>query len=122
MAAAKTGRDSRTQATAPPPWMRRTATGIDLALHVQPGARREGAAGRHGDRLKVALRAPAVDGRANAALIDWLAAQLRLPRRAVELVSGAGSRDKLLRIHAAPDEALLTALAAFDGGAGPPRG
>jgi hypothetical protein len=74
--------------------------GVELALHVQPGARRSGLVGQHGDRLKVTVSAPATDGRANAALIALLAEQLSLPRSALQLVAGASSREKRVRIGA----------------------
>ena len=51
-----------------------------------------------GDALKVKVQAPALDGRANAALTDFLADQLGLPRRAVVLVRGDKSRQKVVRI------------------------
>lgn len=63
-----------------------------------PGASRDEVAGTMGVAVKIKLRAPPVDGRANEALIDFLAAQLDLPRRAFSLVHGDTSRQKLLRI------------------------
>jgi hypothetical protein len=72
---------------------------LTLHLHVQPGARSTGWAGRHGDALKLRLAAPAVDGRANAACIAFLAAAAEVPRRAVEITRGQQSREKVVRIH-----------------------
>ena len=71
-----------------------------LALHVQPGAARTEVAGRYGERLKVRLAAPPVDGKANAELIRFLAVAFGVPTRDVMLVRGASSRDKVLRITA----------------------
>jgi uncharacterized protein (TIGR00251 family) len=51
-----------------------------------------------GDALKVKIHAPALDGRANDALADFLAERLGLPRRAVTLVHGGKSRHKVVRI------------------------
>lgn len=68
-----------------------------LQVHLQPGARRTEVCGEHGGRLKIAIAAPPLDGRANEALIRWLAAQLGLPRRQLCLVAGQRSRDKTLR-------------------------
>jgi hypothetical protein len=65
---------------------------------VHPGARRNGVTGVHGDAVKIALTTPPVDGRANEALIAYLADSLRLPKASVTLVTGATSRSKLLRI------------------------
>jgi hypothetical protein len=69
-----------------------------LDLHVQPGAARTEFAGKHGERLKVRLQARAVEGKANEALIDFLAAHFRVPRRNVRIVSGLKSRRKRVEI------------------------
>ena len=73
--------------------------GVYIALHIQPGARREGVAGLFGTSLKIALNAPPVDGKANAALIRFLADRLSIPKKNIEICSGASSRDK--RVFAA---------------------
>jgi hypothetical protein len=65
-----------------------------LELHVQPGASRTEFAGKHGDRLKVRLQARAVDGRANEALIEFLAGHYKVPKRNVRITSGLKSRQK----------------------------
>jgi uncharacterized protein (TIGR00251 family) len=70
-----------------------------LELHVQPGALRSEFAGRHGDRIKVRLAAPAVDGKANAALVDFLAAHFGVPRRDVRIAAGLRSRRKRVVIE-----------------------
>jgi uncharacterized protein len=78
----------------------RFAAGVlTLRLHVQPGARTSGWAGRHGKALKLRLAAPAVDGRANAACIDFLAAAADVPRRSVQITQGELSREKVVTIH-----------------------
>ena len=69
-----------------------------LDLHVQPGASRSEFAGQHGTRLKVRLAARAVDGKANAALIDFLAAHYGVPKRSVRILSGLKSRQKRVEI------------------------
>ncbi|MDR1009058.1 MAG: DUF167 domain-containing protein [Rickettsiales bacterium] len=69
-----------------------------LDLHVVPGARREGFCGEHGGRVKIALRAVAVDGRANEALILFLAAHYDVPKSCVRIVSGLSSRDKRVEV------------------------
>jgi uncharacterized protein (TIGR00251 family) len=91
------------------PWARRTADGWSLALHVQPGAKRPGVAGLHGDRLKVRVAAPALDGRANDALIEFLAGKLGLPKARVTVARGERSRDKLVAVSGACDPARLAA-------------
>lgn len=56
-------------------------------------------AGLHGERLKVRIAAPAVDGRANDALERYLAEALGVPRRAVRVVKGERSRDKVIAVE-----------------------
>ena len=65
-----------------------------LELHVQPGASRSEFAGMHGDRVKVRLAARAVDGKANEALIEFLAAHYKVPKRSVRITAGLKSRQK----------------------------
>jgi len=65
-----------------------------LELHVQPGASRTEFAGKHGERIKLRLAAPAQDGKANAALIEFLAKHYGEPRRNVSITSGLKSRQK----------------------------
>jgi hypothetical protein len=74
--------------------------GADLVLHiqVQPRASRNELAGIHGDRLKVRLTAPPVDGRANAALIAFLAELFGVSRSCVTLLAGETGRAKRVRI------------------------
>jgi uncharacterized protein (TIGR00251 family) len=69
-----------------------------LGLKVIPNASRDEVVGWLGDALKVKVRAPALDGRANASLTEFLADKLGLPRRAVVLLRGDKSRQKLVRI------------------------
>lgn len=70
--------------------------GVYLDVHIQPGARRPGVVGRHGDRLKVAVAAPAEGGKANQAVIRTVAEMLDIPPNRVTLMSGSTSRRKRL--------------------------
>jgi uncharacterized protein len=80
-------------------WFRLSSDGsILLTLHIQPGASRSECAGRHGDALKIRLAAPPVDGKANAALLAFVAERLGLGRSAVSLKSGQTSRRKILLV------------------------
>jgi uncharacterized protein len=84
-----------------------------LNLKVVPGASRDEIAGQHGDAIRVKLRAPPVDGRANAALLEFLAARLGLRASALELVSGETSRLKRVAVHGLnSDDARRRLLAA----------
>lgn len=69
-----------------------------LELKTIPNAPRDEIAGWLGGALKVRVRAPALDGRANDALLAFLAGKLGRPRRAVTLVRGDKSRHKVIRI------------------------
>ena len=68
-------------------------------MHVQPGAKRSEFAGRHGERIKLRLAAPAVEGKANAALVEFLADYFQVPKRNVTIVSGVKSRIKRVSIE-----------------------
>lgn len=81
-----------------------------LTLHVVPNAPKSLVVGRHGTALKVKLHAPAVDNKANAELLRFLAEKLRLPSSAVTLVRGQKSREKtvaLATLSVAQAEAIL---------------
>ena len=91
-------------------WFRLAADGrITLTLHIQPGAKKTEFAGLHGNALKIRLAAPPVDGKANEALIKFVAETLKLPKSAVNLKSGQTSRRKVLEIQGAK----LSAVEAF---------
>jgi uncharacterized protein (TIGR00251 family) len=88
-------------------WARRTADGWTLAVHVQPGAKRTAVAGLHGDRLKIRIAAPALDGRANEALVAFVAEALGVPKRSVRVAAGERSRDKVVAVAVDRDPARL---------------
>jgi uncharacterized protein len=67
-----------------------------VRLRVSPGARRTELAGRHGDGWKVRVSAAPERGRANDAVLNLLAKTLELPRRSLSIVSGHGSREKVV--------------------------
>ena len=73
--------------------------GALLPVRVQPRARRNEVVGWQGAALRVRVTAPPTDGRANQAVVELLAEVLGLPRKSIALVSGAASRDKLLRVE-----------------------
>jgi uncharacterized protein (TIGR00251 family) len=90
-------------------WWRVQGDTLVLELHVQPGAARSEVAGLHGERLKLRLRARAVEGEANSALIEFLAERLGVAKRDVVIESGETSRRKRVRVRGArvSPEALL---------------
>ena len=88
-------------------WFKQAADGrLTLTLHIQPGAKKTEFAGLHGDALKIRLAAPPVDGKANEALIRFVADQLGLAKSAVNLKSGQTSRRKVLEVIGATTEAV----------------
>ncbi|MFP3999050.1 MAG: DUF167 domain-containing protein [Desulfobacterales bacterium] len=76
-----------------------TSKGIVFKVHVQPRASADQIAGCHQDALKVRLTAPPADGRANKACLKFLAGRLKIAKSDMEIISGAGSRDKKILIH-----------------------
>ena len=92
---------------AEPGWLRRTALGWTLAVRVQPRAKRSEVAGLHGERLKIRIAAPALDGRANDALVAFLAGELGVARGRVAVARGERSRDKLVAVTGEADPARL---------------
>jgi uncharacterized protein len=72
--------------------------GVRFSVRVQPRASTAGVAGVHGAALKVRLTQPPVEGAANEALIELLAAALGVPRRSVRIVSGATARTKVVDV------------------------
>lgn len=81
-----------------------------LHLRVQPGAKRTAVSGVFGDQLKIAVQAPPVDGKANEALLRWLAKTLGLNKREVTLTSGQTSRDKRVKIQGIDAARIRAAL------------
>ena len=75
------------------------AEGATLAVRAQPGAKKDAMLGRHGDAVKIAVTAPPEDGRANAALVEYLKNWLRVKRSQVELLSGEKNRNKVFLIR-----------------------
>ena len=74
---------------------------------MQPGAKRSEVAGLHGERLKIRIAAPALDGRANDALVAFLAGELGVARGRVAVARGERSRDKLVAVTGEADPARL---------------
>jgi hypothetical protein len=83
--------------------LRAVQSGVTLAVRAQPGAKRTAIGGIYGEgataQLKIAVQAPPLEGRANQALIEFLAATFSLPKNAVKLVSGELSRSKVFLIE-----------------------
>lgn len=70
-----------------------------LDCHLQPKASNNAFVGLHGERLKIRLTAPPVDGKANALLLAFLAEEFAVGKSSVTLLSGQQSRQKRVRIQ-----------------------
>jgi uncharacterized protein len=82
----------------------------DLAIRVQPRAKRTEVAGERGDAVVIRVNAPPVDGRANEAVCRLIAKRLDVPRTAVRIVRGESARDKLVRVEGLSADEARTAL------------
>lgn len=90
--------------------VRDTAQGAQFALRVQPRASRNAVVGLMGDAVKLALTAPPVDGKANAAVVEYLAELLRVSKSSVTIVSGETGRNKLIAVRGVTAEQVRKAL------------
>jgi len=79
-------------------FVRDVADGCTVSVRVQSGAKKSAVLGLHGGAVKIALSAPPVDGKANDALIAFVAEKVGLPRARVSLLSGMTNRNKVLRV------------------------
>lgn len=83
--------------------LRAVANGATLAVRAQPGAKKTAVAGIYGEgaeaQLKIAVHAAPIEGRANAELLEFVAKIFSLPKNGVELISGQGSRSKVVLLR-----------------------
>jgi hypothetical protein len=86
--------------------------GVLLRVYVQPKASREGIAGYHGDTLKIRLKAPPVEGEANAACIRFLASLFGLPQTNLSIKTGHKSRLKLIEMEGVSIEEIRKVIVA----------
>ena len=95
--------------------IRETADGVTLAVRAQPGAKKTAITGVYGEgptaQLKIAVQAPPVEGRANEALIAFLAGLFALSRSNVALISGEQSRSKVFLLRGVSQPNAHNALA-----------
>lgn len=97
--------------------LREVAGGVILAVRAQPGAKRTAVIGTYGEgadaQLKIAVQAPPVEGRANEALIAFLASTFGMPRSRVILESGEFSRSKVFLLRGASLPSVKSKLSSF---------
>ena len=72
--------------------------GASFNVRIHPRAKKNAVSGELGDALKLALTAPPVEGKANAACIEFLAGLLNLPRSSITIAAGQSSRNKVIRV------------------------
>ena len=85
--------------------------GAVLTIHVQPKASKTEYVGVHGDALKFRVAAPPVEGAANEALCSYLAEQFLLPKKAVVIKAGQGSRHKRVLLTGVSAQRVRSTLA-----------
>jgi hypothetical protein len=89
-------------------WLIVRRTGVEVRVRLSPKSSRDRVDGLYGDRLKVRLTAPPVDGRANEALIRFLAKAARLPPSCGRVVAGTRNRSKTVLLETeTPEEAAV---------------
>lgn len=95
--------------------LRAAPSGVTLAVRAQPGAKKTVITGVYGEgaaaQLKIAVQAPPLEGRANQALIAFLAETFDVPKNAVELVTGELSRSKVFLLRGVTPAKVIAKLA-----------
>ena len=91
-------------------WIAATKTGVMLAVHACPRAAQDQVQGLHGDAVKIRLRSPPVDGKANDALIAFLSQLLDVPARDLVIVAGHSARRKRVAIAGVTEAAVRARL------------
>ncbi len=86
------------------------AGGVVFSVRAQPRASKNEVAGEIGGALKIRLQAPAVENRANEALVEFLAHLLKTPRSAVRILSGDRSRTKRIEVRGVTKQQVLGLL------------
>ena len=82
-----------------PVWLKATADGVEITLYVQPGAKKSEVAGEHDGALKLRINAPPVEGKANAAVIAFVAERCGVAKNRVALIAGELNRHKRVAVQ-----------------------
>ena len=80
------------------PYIKKTEDGYLLSLRVEPRSSKSEIIGIHGERLKIKIKSPPVDGKANKEVIAFLADKLNVKKADISIVSGKSSRYKVVKI------------------------
>ncbi len=90
--------------------LRQTSGGLVFKVQLQPRASRNQIVGLQGDALKVKLTAPPVDGKANKALLKFLAKKLGVSKSRLQIIAGHTSREKQIEVQGIKEAGLLNRL------------
>ena len=90
---------SESTSLALPAWLRATADGVEITLYVQPGAKKSEVAGEHDGALKLRINAPPVEGKANAAVVAFVAERCGVAKNRVALIAGELNRHKRVAVQ-----------------------
>jgi uncharacterized protein (TIGR00251 family) len=93
------------------PWLRVLAGAVEVKVRVVPRSSRDRVAGLLGDRVKLQVTSPPVEGEANRAVLELVAKTAGLPGRAASLVAGSAGRSKTVRLECGDPEAVAKKLA-----------
>lgn len=96
--------------TSQPPFLRDRGGAIEVDIIAVPNARKTEIIGPHGDRLKIKVHAPPVDGKANEEICDFFAERLGCSRSAVSILRGETSKQKTLQIRGVDAQLALAAV------------
>jgi uncharacterized protein (TIGR00251 family) len=91
--------------------VRQHGSDLSFEIRVHPRAKKNAITGEVGDALKLALTAPPVDGKANAACIEFFAKLLKVPRSSITIAAGQASRNKVIRVSGLSAEEVRKRLA-----------
>lgn len=91
--------------------LKNTEKGLVVSCHIQPNASRTAVTGMYGNELKIALKAPPVDGKANQELCRFFAETFQIPSGAVQLLSGHAARKKRIFLRGVRMELFLKEFA-----------
>lgn len=88
------------------PWLKKHPKGTLLEVYIQPGASNNSVVGTHGERLKIKIKAPPVDGEANQELVKFMGEYLGVSKSKVHLLKGESSRQKDILVELSPEEII----------------
>lgn len=86
--------------------IRKSKDGVLIDVMIQPRSSHDETVGLHGDAIKIKLTAPPVEGKANAALIAFLAKKLGVPKSSISIVRGKSARRKTIELYGASFNAV----------------